>query len=75
MDLLAHIFGTTLATIRDVLPIVLILLFFQFLVVRERPPNLGRMLIGFAYVLVGLALFLVGLELSPKRLWRKGPRA
>ena len=62
MDLLAHIFGTTLATIRDVLPIVLILLFFQFLVVRERPPNLGRMLIGFAYVLVGLALFLVGLE-------------
>ncbi len=62
MDLLHHIAGTTLATIADVLPIALILLFFQFAVIRERPPHLGRLLVGFAYVLIGLALFLVGLE-------------
>lgn len=62
MELLIHIGGTTLSTVQDVLPIAAILLFFQLLVVRQRPPHLGRLLIGFAYVLIGLALFLVGLE-------------
>ena len=62
MELLSHIGLTTLATIRDVLPIALILLFFQVAVLRQRPPHLGRLLVGFLYVLIGLALFLVGLE-------------
>ena len=62
MELLFHIIETTILTMRDILPIAAILLFFQFAVLRERPPNLGRLLVGFAYVLVGLALFLVGLE-------------
>ena len=62
MGLLIHIVETTILTIRDILPIAAILLFFQFVILRERPANLGRLLIGFAYVLLGLALFLVGLE-------------
>ena len=62
MALLIHIVETTILTIRDILPIAAILLFFQFAILRERPANLGRLLIGFAYVLLGLALFLVGLE-------------
>jgi hypothetical protein len=62
MELLSHLATTTLNTILDVLPIAAILLFFQVVVVRQRPPHLGRLLIGFAYVLIGLALFLVGLE-------------
>ena len=62
MGLLIHIVETTILTIRDILPIAAILLFFQFAILRERPANLGRLLIGFAYVLLGLALFLVGLE-------------
>jgi hypothetical protein len=62
MELLNHLAGTTLNTILDVLPIAAILLFFQVAVVRQRPPHLDRLLIGFAYVLIGLALFLVGLE-------------
>lgn len=62
MELLFHIIETTILTMRDILPIAAILLFFQFAVLRKRPPNLGRLLVGFAYVLVGLALFLVGLE-------------
>ena len=51
-------------TILDVLPIVLILGFFQFAVLRQKIPNPGRMIAGSIYVVIGLALFLVGLELA-----------
>lgn len=51
-----------LGTIFDVLPIAVILVFFQVIVLRQRIPNLRRVLVGFVYVIVGLALFLVGLE-------------
>lgn len=51
-----------LATCRDVLPIILLITFFQLLVLRQRIPNLRRLLIGAVYVIIGLALFLAGLE-------------
>lgn len=49
-------------TVFDVLPIIAILAGFQIFVVRRRVPNLGRVAMGFVYVLLGLTLFLVGLE-------------
>ena len=61
-DWLWVIAGTLGGTILDVLPIVLILGFFQLVVLRQNIPNLGRMSVGFAYVVIGLSLFLVGLE-------------
>ncbi len=54
--------GVLLSTVRDVLPIIAILLGFQIFVLRKAIPNLRRVIIGFAYVVVGLALFLQGLE-------------
>ena len=62
MSLLTELLGTLLATVRDVLPIAGVLFGFQLLVLRERIPNLRRVLLGFVYVLLGLALFLEGLE-------------
>jgi hypothetical protein len=62
MDLMADIATTLVATVRDVLPIAVILFGFQFLVLRRRIPHLKRVLSGFGFVLVGLALFLLGLE-------------
>ena len=62
MDLLMHTVSTGLSTVVDVLPIAVVLFAFQALVIRRRPPNLKRVLFGFAYVLVGLTFFLVGLE-------------
>lgn len=53
---------TVLATIRDVLPIGLLLVFFQLVVLKERIPNLRKTIIGFLYVVAGLALFLIGLQ-------------
>ena len=61
-DFLLHLLSVTAGTIVDVLPIVSVLFVFQAFVLRKKPPNLGRILIGFVYVLLGLSLFLVGLE-------------
>ncbi len=58
-----EIITETLAdTLLDVLPVVVIMLVFQLLVLRQAIPNLKRVLVGFVYVILGLALFLVGLE-------------
>ena len=46
----------------DVLPIVAFLFGFQIFVIRGAMPNMGQILVGFAFVTVGLGLFLVGLE-------------
>ena len=56
------ILTTAVSTFTDVLPIVLVLFGFQFLVIRKKIPNLRKIVIGFAYVLAGLTLFLVGLQ-------------
>ncbi len=53
---------TFLHTIKDVIPIAVIIFGFQIFVIRKRIPNLKRVLIGFFYVVLGLALFLQGLE-------------
>ena len=49
-------------TIRDVLPILAILVGFQLFVLRRRIPNLQRVITGFVFVLFGLTFFLLGLE-------------
>ncbi|MCW8828631.1 MAG: DUF1538 domain-containing protein [Gammaproteobacteria bacterium] len=62
METLQLIFGTLLATVRDVLPIALVIFGFQIFVIRRPVTNLKRVLTGFGYVILGLALFLIGLE-------------
>lgn len=62
MELIHEMAATALATVRDVMPIILILVVFQFAVLRRQPPNLRRIVIGFLYVFIGLTFFLVGLE-------------
>ncbi len=53
-----------LAMVRDVLPIILVILFFQFLVIRKRIPRLPMVVFGFLLVIVGLYAFVVGLKLG-----------
>ncbi len=62
MQLIQDIVTTLFATVRDVVPILVILFGFQLLVLRRPIPNLKSTVIGFVYVLLGLGLFLVGLE-------------
>lgn len=50
--------------VRDLMPIVLVVSFFQTAVLRSPLPNLGGILLGAAGVVVGLAMFVRGLDLG-----------
>jgi hypothetical protein len=64
MDLIRDSFLFIWDSAKDIAPIVLFLFAFQLFVIRERIPNLRKMLVGFLFVTIGLGLFLVGLEQS-----------
>ncbi len=49
---------------RDLASIVLVIAFFQAVVLRQPLPDLGSAIVGFLLVLVGLALFVQGLDLG-----------
>jgi len=62
MSFLSDFTGIFLDTLRDVLPILLLIVSFQLFVLRQPIPHLRRLIVGGVYVVVGLALFLAGLE-------------
>ncbi|MGB0695283.1 MAG: DUF1538 domain-containing protein [Rhodospirillaceae bacterium] len=64
MQVMIAVIDTLWSTVLDVAPILLVLMLFQTLVLRQRIPNLRRMVLGFVYVVIGLDLFLVGLDLA-----------
>lgn len=49
-------------TIRDVAPVIVLVVFFQLVVLRQTIPNLKKVIIGVLLVIIGLTLFLIGLE-------------
>lgn len=51
-----------LATMLDIAPILALVLFFQFVVLKKPIPQVKRVVLGSFYVLIGLVLFLMGLE-------------
>jgi hypothetical protein len=57
-----HLLNTFVDTLGDVLPIVAMVVIFQFMVIRRPMAHPARVFMGFVYVLLGLTLFLVGLE-------------
>ncbi|MBE9561961.1 MAG: DUF1538 domain-containing protein [Proteobacteria bacterium] len=64
MDGLIDFFIVLLETIRDVLPIVIIIFGFQLLIIRRPIPQFKKVILGFIYVILGLAFFLQGLQLA-----------
>jgi len=60
--MLTHFLHVLWNTVFDVLPIVLIIFFVQYVVIRRPMQNLLRVITGFLLVLFGMAFFLVGLE-------------
>lgn len=51
-------------SLRDLMPIVLVILFFQFLILRQPLPNVLDLMIGTLFVVLGLTIFIQGLELG-----------
>lgn len=59
---LIEILSVLLSTIRDVAPILVIIVFFQLVIIRRRFSQLKNLIIGMVYVIFGITFFLVGLE-------------
>ena len=59
---LNKLFIAMLGSVRDLLPIVLVILFFQFFVLQQPLPNVGQILLGVLFVVLGLTFFIHGLE-------------
>lgn len=61
---LLAVFRTLTSSIRDLLPIVVVIAFFQLIVLRQPIPNFGQIMEGLILVIVGLSLFIKGLEMG-----------
>jgi hypothetical protein len=59
---LKKLFIAMLGSMRDLLPIVLVIIFFQFFVLQQPLPNVGQILLGVLFVVLGLTFFIHGLE-------------
>ena len=51
-----------LNSIRDLVPIIAVIIFFQLIVIGQPLPNIAQLLVGFLFVLLGLTFFIQGLE-------------
>ncbi|WP_432467415.1 DUF1538 family protein [Agarivorans sp. Z349TD_8] len=60
----SHFFSSLLKSIRDISPIVFVILFFQWFVLDSSLPNVLQILGGTVMVVVGLSCFVMGLELG-----------
>ena len=52
------------SVVMDVVPILGVILFFQYVILKKPIDNLKEVLIGFALVIVGLDAFIIGLEMG-----------
>ncbi len=58
--ILSGLFGV----VKDVVPILAVILFFQYIVLKKPVENLKTVLIGFGLVMIGLYAFILGLEMG-----------
>lgn len=64
IKLLKNIFNALFESVRDLLPIIVVVAFFQFAVLQQPIPHLERILTGSLLVIIGLTLFVKGLEMG-----------
>ena len=48
----------------DLIPIIVVVVFFQSVVIQQPFPQIGEVIFGFLFVIVGLMLFIEGLEIG-----------
>ena len=64
MKLLRIVVGALLESGRDLLPIVVVIGFFQLVILQQPIPNFGEIALGVGFVVIGLTLFVQGLNLG-----------
>lgn len=63
-EMLLDFIRSILSSIKDILPIIAVVAFFQLVVLQQPLPDLGKILYGTALVVLGLTLFIKGLEMG-----------
>ena len=63
-DFLLSFLRSLLDSLRDLLPIILVISFFQLVILQQPIPNLAEILYGTFLVVLGLTLFVQGLEMG-----------
>ncbi len=61
---LHYIYGRIKQATVDLLPIIVVISFFQLVIIRQPLPQLGDILIGSLMVIFGLSMFIQGLEMA-----------
>lgn len=61
-DTLKKLTGFMLGSLRDLAPIIAVILFFQLVVIKQPLPNVIQLFVGVIMVLLGLTFFIHGLE-------------
>lgn len=64
MRLVKRIIAPLLSSARDLLPIIIVVTFFQLFVLQQPFPNLEKVISGIIYVILGMTFFIRGLEMS-----------
>ena len=64
MRSLRAVWTPVLESLRDLLPIIAVIGFFQLVVLQQPIPDFGEILLGIAFVVIGLTLFVQGLKMS-----------
>ena len=58
------LFKSMLGSLRDLAPIILVIAFFQLVVLQQPIPNFFDLIIGLLFVMLGLTFFIYGLEMG-----------
>jgi uncharacterized membrane protein (DUF2068 family) len=64
MNSLKAVCGALFDSFRDLLPIILVIGFFQLIVLQQPIPNFGEITLGIVFVVIGLTLFVKGLNMG-----------
>ena len=64
MAYVTKLFYELLSVITDVLPILVVIFFFQYVIIKKAVPNLPKISLGIVLVILGLYAFIVGLEMG-----------
>ncbi len=59
-----NLFMELLGVIKDVAPILLVIAFFQYIIIKKPIPHLKKVIVGVILLIIGLDAFIVGLELG-----------
>jgi hypothetical protein len=53
-----------LGVIKDIAPILIVIFFFQYAIIKKQVPHLPRIVVGIGMVILGLYAFIIGLEMG-----------